>query len=212
MPRNHQDPVIGGIILAAGDSSRLGQPKQLLSVGEENLIQRAVRVGLDSQVTPLVVVLGAGAPFIRPHLTTFSVQMIINRDWQDGIGTSVRVGLRALQQLAPNLRAALVMTCDQPKVSATVLQQIVDTYLETKKPVVASRYQDDLHADAFGLPALFDQVTFDALYGLDDDQDPRDVLRQYLSETVFLPCPDGACDINLPDDYERFMQQSTALA
>ncbi|MGB3617159.1 MAG: nucleotidyltransferase family protein [Catalinimonas sp.] len=212
MPRNHQEPVIGGLVLAAGGSTRFGSPKQLLSCGEQNFVQRAVQTGIDSGVTPLVVVLGAGAPFVRPEVTQFPVQMIINRDWQEGVGSSIRLGLRALLQLAPTMRALVITTCDQPKVSAQHMEELVDVYLNQGKPIVSSCYEQDLRADAFGLPTLFDQSNFEALENLRDDEDPRNIIRERLPEAAFLYCPDGSFDIDTPADYDRYMAEMGAPA
>src|SRR5438270_454039 len=109
---------IGAVILAAGSSSRLGQPKQLLRFGGETLVRRAAQTALDAGCLNTVVVLGAHADLVKDELRDLAVFAVENRRWSDGIGSSICCGVRALLDRWPESESVVLMVCDQPLISA----------------------------------------------------------------------------------------------
>jgi len=151
--------LIGIIILAAGASRRMGTPKQLLKIDNQTLIERAVSLtqALNNQQT--VVVLGANAAKISPYISEQEkVNVIINENWQQGMGTTLKTGMEFLLQQTNNFAAIIVMVCDQPYLSTETLQQLIDKYQATKAAIIATEYKD-----IKGVPALFDKRIFPRL-------------------------------------------------
>src|SRR6478736_7183112 len=105
---------VAAIIVAAGASTRLGQPKQLVLVDGEPLLQRAVRCAQEAGASPVFVVLGADRELIRNAIDFGAASIVVNEDWEEGLACSIRVGVQA----AAGSAGVLLMTCDQPRVTA----------------------------------------------------------------------------------------------
>ncbi len=142
---------VAAVVLAAGGSTRLGEPKQLVRLGGENLLERAVRVAREAGCWPVVVVLGASAEVIRSQCSLGDARVLVNEDWEEGMASSIRVGVGALS----GVDGCVVMTCDQPAVTAGHLSRLMGD------EVRASRY-----AGRDGIPAFFPAAVFGDLMGL----------------------------------------------
>ena len=184
------------LILAAGSSSRLGQPKQLVEFEGQTLIERITHTALlvSDKVS---IVLGANIELIKPVLEVFSnrINLIENPDWQEGMGTSIRIGV---ENLAEKSEAILILLVDQPLISQVFLQSIVQTFAEEKMPIVASNYGDQL-----GVPILFDKVFFPELLKLKGEQGAKAFLKNYPEKTASISFKDGLFDIDIPKDLEK---------
>ena len=137
------------VILAAGASSRMGGPKQILEYGGLSLLRRAALAALDAGCEPVVVVTGAHAELSRRELHDLAVQAVTNAEWRTGMASSLRAGVLHVAT-DPNAETLIVMVCDQPHVSADVLRGLVAAHASTGKPIVACGY-----AGTLGVPALF---------------------------------------------------------
>jgi CTP:molybdopterin cytidylyltransferase MocA len=176
---------VGAVVLAAGASTRLGDPKQLLTLAGETLLERAVRVAREAGCSPVVVVLGASAASIQAECDLGAAVIVTNEDWAEGMGSSVRVGVTALR----DMDACVVMTCDMPAVTAAHLQLLIAT-----GEVTASSY-----AGRPGVPAYFPVSVFPLLLELRGDAGAKGLLRSArLVELV-----DGELDIDTVEDLER---------
>lgn len=192
-------PVVGVIILAAGASSRMGQPKQTLSYQGKPLLARIIETALETDCGPVVVVTGANTNLIAPIAAAYPVQTAFNSAWAEGMNTSIRVGLNAVQDFAENLDAVLIATCDQPFVSAALFRRLVQVYAETGKPIVTSEY-----AGTRGVPALFDRTLFAELQNLPAGAGAgRLIARQSSEQIAAVPFPEGAIDMDTPEDFAR---------
>ena len=116
---------VGAVILAAGGSSRLGQPKQFLRHEGETLIRRSARAALDGGCAPVVIVAGGEGPRIEHEVADLSVCVVDHPEWQRGIGTSIRSGLRQTLALTPALDAVVIMVCDQLFVTAELIALLI---------------------------------------------------------------------------------------
>lgn len=190
---------IGIILLAAGASRRMGQPKQLLAFQGETLIQRICRIALSTSCRPLVVVLGANATLIKGKLDTTGLEVVQNAAWQEGMGSSVKVGITKLLEVAPGTKAVIFLLVDQPLVHADLLQQLIHAYEKTDRPIIASAYNQTL-----GVPVLFDQAFFPQLQTIRADSGARFLIKQQIDQVEKIPFPAGALDIDRPEDWERF--------
>lgn len=193
----------GIVILAAGQSSRLGEPKQLLAYKGETLLKQAARTALATGLQPIVVVLGANAINLEKELEGMDITVTHNDHWAEGMSTSLRCGLEKATALDPALDSLIFMVCDQPYVSTDLLQQLVDLQVTSGKSIVASAYQDQL-----GTPALFSKRVFPALLELRGDTGARKLLRQYETEVARVDFPLGHIDIDTPSDYTSLIDQT----
>jgi molybdenum cofactor cytidylyltransferase len=186
---------VGAVILAAGGSSRFGQPKQLVTFRGETLVRRAVRAATEAQCTPVVVVAGENGEEIERELRGTCALLVPNSEWRRGLGTSIRCGLR---QLDDSTDSVVLLTCDQPLVDAAVIAELIRAQAKTGKPIVASSY-----ANTLGVPALFDRSCFPALLSLPDESGAKLLLVDRPDDVASVPFEDGAIDIDTPEDFER---------
>lgn len=189
---------VGLILLAAGGSSRLGHPKQLLPYRGRTLLRHAAQTALVSLCRPVVVVLGAQADRLRPELAGLEVLAAENHGWEAGMGSSIRAGLAALETAAPDLIGVVLMLCDQPLIPPDALDSLVRSHAETGRPLVASEY-----GGTRGVPAFFSRALFPELRALADAQGAKPVLARHASETITLPLPAGVWDVDTAADYEH---------
>ena len=195
----------GIIILAAGESARMGEPKQLLPFRGKPMLRHAIDTALSISGAPVVVVLGAHAAQIRARLDEPCAIIAENTDWRDGMGSSLRVGLSTLVAAHPGISAVLFLVCDQPLLSATTLGILIATHQRSGRAIVASEY-----GGALGVPALFARSMFPELLAMDGAEGARQIIQAHRDQAVGGPCPDGAVDLDTPADYAPFSEQSTA--
>ena len=176
---------VAAVILAAGASNRLGEPKQLVKVGTENLLERSVNVARKAECSPIVVVLGASAKSVQAGCELGDAEIVTNDCWSEGMGASVRVGVRSLR----GVDGCVLMTCDMPAVTAAHLLSLMES-----SEVAASCY-----AGRRGVPAYFPALTFAALMALRGDAGARELLQS-------ARCVDlagGELDVDTVEDLER---------
>jgi len=184
---------IGIILLAAGGSSRLGVPKQLLPFGPDTLLAHAARTALATRAARVVVVLGAHADACQQALTGLPVERVVHAGWADGQASSLRAGLTQLRTSV--CRAAVVMLCDQPWTSSALLDTLIDRHVATRAPIVASRYANGV----IGPPALFDRTLFGDLDALTGDTGAKRVIEAHAEALETVPFPMGWVDIDTRD-------------
>lgn len=197
----------GAIVLAAGASSRMGTPKQLLAVNGEPLLLRAVHAALASPAWPVVVVLGAHAEKIRPALARLPVLTTENAAWSEGMASSIRAGITVLQQFSRRLDAAVIALCDQPAFSADAIAQLVVAQRATGRSVVAARY-----AGRHGAPALFLREHFDTLAHLTGEAGARALLNDSPERVAAVDLPALAVDLDTPADVAALDASLAAIA
>lgn len=197
----------GIVILAAGGSSRLGAPKQLLNFGGRSLLRRAADSALASVCRPVVVVLGAEADRLAGEVGGLSVQTVVNPRWESGIGSSIRAGIETLE--SDGVDAAVIVLCDQPLVTGPVIDAIVAAYNATGRSMVVSEY-----AGTIGVPALFSRTHFTELVTLADDEGAKALINKHLADVYRVPFENGALDIDTPKDWAhlRAIVESTGDA
>jgi molybdenum cofactor cytidylyltransferase len=189
------------IVLAAGSSSRLGSPKQLLAIGGQTLVQHAVSVALSSRLGPVLVVTGANRKAVEEALEDMDVQLAYNPDWQEGMGASIRWGTQVALGLHPDTEGLLFMVCDQPHIHAELLRALLDRQRESGKPIVTSSYEG-----VRGTPALYHASLFDELKSLQGDTGARPLLQKHADDIVTVPFEQGRTDIDTHADYDRYLQ------
>ena len=193
-------PNIAAIILAAGASTRMGRPKQLLPFRGCSLLVRAAQTAIASGCYPSIVVLGAEIDRIRGDVETLPVQVAENPDWETGMGSSIRIGIQALMASDPDIEAAILLLCDRPFVSVRSIDRLVTAYRSTDRPIVASGYNDTI-----GVPALFHRTLFPELLSLSGVHGAKSLMGRYLTQIVPIEFPEEAIDLDTPEDYRKIL-------
>lgn len=193
---------VGIIILAAGQSSRLGKPKQLLPFRGTSLLRHAVQAAIQANIGPVVVVLGANFPLIAPELNGLGVLTVNNHEWPEGMSSSLRAGLSTLIKAYPLTEGAIFMVCDQPFISKSVLLCLMEVQHKTGKPVVAAVY-----AGKMGTPVLFHSSFFGLLAQLKGDKGARSLIAEHKGQVEVVPFEKGAFDIDTQADYGQVQGQ-----
>jgi len=183
------------IVLAAGASTRLRQPKQLLKLNGETLLHRTVRLAQQAGCNPVFVVLGFEAARMQQELNGLEANPVINENWPSGMGSSLRSGIDAVMKESPQPQKTLVLLCDQPTLSAEILSKLLRTSAKAKSLITASGY-----AGRFGVPAIFDQQLYPDLLKVEGDQGARSVIQRYIDQTSVVEFPGGVIDIDIPED------------
>ena len=196
---------VAAVVLAAGSSTRFEKPKQFALFQGETFIKRIVAAAIEAGCAPVVVVTGEDSTQITLELTGLSVSIAMNSGWSSGVGSSIVVGIRHAMDLAPDLDAAVLLTCDQPFVSAAVLTQLMQLRQTTGKPIIASAY-----AETLGIPALFDRSCFPDLLRLKGDSGAKAIILARPDDVASFDFPAGEIDIDTAADYAKLDQALTA--
>lgn len=193
--------IIGTIILAAGSSSRLGQPKQLLVHEGKTLVRRIADLALTLTKGPVTVVLGANRHAIAGELEGLPVTLIDNPRFEEGMSSSLKSGLAGLFMTQRKLDGVLVLLTDQPHVSLGLLLHLTEAFQEGDKGIVACRYGAE---GPLGVPALFATKYIDELLSLTGDKGARWILVKHRADVTEIPFEAGLVDLDSPLDLERF--------
>jgi molybdenum cofactor cytidylyltransferase len=189
---------VGAVVLAAGKASRFGAPKQLLEIGGETLIDRACRTAREAGCDPVLRVLGAHADEILTRPCPVQVETLVHTGWEEGMGSSLAVGVGALLESAPDLDAVLVILADQPMVTVDLLGKM-GAQLSEAGIVLCD------HGEATGPPALFARQHFEELMALHGDRGAKSVAANH--RTALVVFSDAAWDIDSPEAWERFLKR-----
>jgi CTP:molybdopterin cytidylyltransferase MocA len=201
--------LIGAVVLAAGGSSRLGHPKQLVVHEGLPLVVRAALAALKVGADPVVVVVGANAAAVRETLSGIPVIPVENPDWRRGMGTSVATGVRATLGHAPSVCAVLLMLADQPLVDEAALGRLIGTWSYSDQSsgdggldatIAAATYDDTV-----GVPAVFGRAHFDALCSLPAAAGAARLLRDADARVLRVAMPEAGVDVDTPSDLERLV-------
>ncbi len=190
-------PLIEGILLAAGESRRMGFPKPMLRVEDETFLQRSARMMLEC-VSRLVIVLGAHAEKIRPAVPIDSrVVTVLNSDFHLGQLSSLQAGLKEISSRAS---AAIIQLADHPMVLRSTYGAVADLYRHSRAPIVIARYRGKR-----GHPVIFDRSMFAQLAAAPAEQGARFVVNANSARVVYSDVDDSGVvlDLDTPEDLAR---------
>lgn len=191
---------VSGIVLAAGSSSRLGQPKQLLDLEGRPLLQHAIDAAEGAGLFDVVIVLGHRADDVAAAVTiSEGTRVVVNPDYAEGQATSLRTGLRAAD---PKSKAAIVLLGDQPAVNAVSLRALVDAYERSEAPIVQAAY-----SGRPSHPVLFDRSLWADLEAIEGDKGARDLLKnnpEWIDKVELGG--ETPWDVDTWQDYERLKE------
>ena len=191
------------VILAAGASSRLGSPKQLLEYDGKTLLQHALDTAMATGCPKIIVVLGARAELLKPVLANQPIEILENNHWQEGMASSIRYALQHITIAGFQPESIIFMVCDQPYVTSSLLMSLVEKGVETGLPIIASGYDD-----MAGTPALFHKSMFLQLMELKGDKGARALLAAQPEKVAIVPFPKGVTDIDTVADYELLKREN----
>lgn len=194
-------PNIGLIILAAGASTRMGTPKQLLLRDDRPLIRYVAQTAIATLCQPILVVLGSNIDKVRPTLQSLPIEIIENQNWQEGMGASIRVGLQELVTRSPEIEGAIFTVCDQPWLTTEAIDNLIQGYQKTGKAIAASYYDS-----VMGVPALFHCSIFPELLALQGKMGAKKVIDRDSHRVAKIAFPQGAIDLDTPQDYQVFQE------
>jgi molybdenum cofactor cytidylyltransferase len=197
---------IAAVILAAGEGRRMTVPKQLLPWGDSTFLGHAVIAARGSACSKIMVVIGAHQDLVAREVRDRRIEVVHNPDWMQGLGSSVRAAARAMARSETPVDAAVFLPVDQPLMDSALIDRLIDVHRKSRKPIVASRIQGRL-----GVPALFDASVFPELLRLTGDGAAQAFICRRINRVRALPFPEGAFDINTPEDYLRWRAQRSRL-
>ena len=183
------------VLLAAGQSRRLGRPQQLVRVAGEALVRRAARAALATDPAQALIVVGAHADEVWTAVADLALTRVDCTDWAAGLSASIRAGL---ERLDPAVAAALFVLCDQPALDSSHLCALVGRWCSAPERAVASGY-----AGTLGVPAIVPRAWFQDLGRLSGDRGGRELLRARSGEVEVIEAPVLASDLDRPSDLER---------
>jgi molybdenum cofactor cytidylyltransferase len=189
------------IILAAGASSRLGQPKQLLPFKAGTFIEQLASEAVASRLGAVVVVTGAAEKQVQDALKNIPVKISFHPNWREGMGSSIACGMKALMETSPACENVIICVCDQPDVDAAVLNGLAEKRRTSGKGIVASAY-----AGTVGTPVLFSAAYFGQLVALSGEAGAKTIVKSNGTDLATLPFEAGARDIDTPADYAQLLQ------
>jgi len=193
-------PNIAILILAAGASTRMNTPKQLLPLGTTTFITRAIDVAKATSAKSVYVVLGAHGDLIKKTIDP-TIPIILNTNWELGLGSSIAKGVQVLQQSTIEWDGILVMLVDQPSINTPYLNTLIGHFNTGNSGIVATGYP---HGP--GVPALFSSLYFNELITLDRDFGAKYMLKKYATDTQTIDANGKTEDIDTPEAYRKYIK------
>jgi molybdenum cofactor cytidylyltransferase len=191
--------MISAILLAAGQSKRMGELKQLLPFGSETIIERSIQNLLRTRIDELIVVLGHRAGEVAERISRLPVTVAINEAYLEGMTSSVQIGLAAVN---PEAGAFLLALVDQPRIPPSIIDRLIDLYRQSGAKIVKPRYQGQS-----GHPVIIDLTLRDEILRLPPSVGLNQVTRAHSEETIYMDVDSSAVveDIDTPEDYRRIV-------
>ena len=192
------------VIIAAGESKRLGSPKQILLLEKDSMLNRLIKMVQKAVDFPIYLVLGANAKKIKAQLPITNLNIVENNEWQEGMGSSIRIGVQAVIDSANKHDGVLILVCDQPYLSESSIKDLIALQAINNTAIAASFY-----ANIAGTPALFHQSVFSDLLALKGDQGAKRIIQERDQELAKLQFEKGVLDIDTPEDYQQLLKEAS---
>jgi molybdenum cofactor cytidylyltransferase len=195
---------IGAIILAAGMSKRMGQPKQFLNLHGKPLFLHGVETAVQSGLHPIVIVGGEHIELLKEQIRDLPAEVIHNPNFSQGLSSSLKTGVKAVQD---KVSAAFIFLADQPFIPVTVVKRLRESYYTEKLnniKIIRPRY-----ASVPGHPVLFDREIFPELLCIEGDRGAQQVIQKHSAELKFVDFdnPLWGVDIDTPEEWQRYSKE-----
>jgi molybdenum cofactor cytidylyltransferase len=194
------------LILAAGNSTRFGDIKQLLPFNGKTLLQHVIDEATGAGPDAVVVVVGANANTVSASIDNTYVEIVFNNHWQDGMASGIAAGVRRLSLLHDDLNNIIIGVCDQPFITSALFKQLHKTQSETQNGIVGCSY-----AGTIGTPVLFTKKYFDQLLSLQGDEGAKKILKLHSLDVGTVNFPNGNIDIDTESDYREVLMNIRKL-
>lgn len=191
-------PALCTLILAAGTSSRLGMPKQLIRIGNKTLLEKSIEAALGAGSDKIFVVLGSSFEEISKSISHMPVRIIENTDYKEGLGSSIKTGMKSINK-QDDYDAVLILMCDQLHVTSSHLHNLIKEYKSKPGSIVATAYNDTEE----GVPVIFDKVYFSQLKDLTSDSGAKHIIRQNPEKKKLVRFSEATFDIDTPEDLKK---------
>ncbi len=191
------------LVLAAGSSTRLGRPKQLLNYKGKTLIEHTINQLNSINNIDVFVVLGAHKNEILSKLDLGSVRVFINTEWKKGMGESIRFGVQKIQKIA-NYQGLLITLVDLPLVTADHYQNLLSTFINNSKKIAITQYEDSVK----GVPIVIDSLFFTDLKNLSEEQGAKSLLKKHKKEIVEVNTTIPYFDVDTEESYQKLLKLS----
>lgn len=179
----------------------MGKPKQLLPVAEDTLIELALKTAIEARVDDIYCILGANFKEIQSIVEKYSVEIVENKDWENGLGKSIAVGTSAILKKEPQTEGILILLADQPWVDGSYLEKLISRFEDRPDAIIASDY-----GGFHGVPAIFAKAYFEQLQELEGDNGAKELLNSRKMPIISVKSPEKLDDIDTPADYEQFLK------
>lgn len=200
----HEKSNISIVILAAGSSTRMGEPKQLLSWGKSNLIRETILTAQSSSAKEVIVVLGANYNVIEKEIKDLPITIIENKEWKKGLGKSIGYAASHILQLEKNIDGVLFMLADQPFITNSFLDDLMNAFSLKSNQIIATSYKDGKR----GVPTIFDKNYLKSLSLLNDDNGAKSILKRNKDKVVVLNSGIENLDIDTKEIYVSLFQRT----
>jgi molybdenum cofactor cytidylyltransferase len=191
------------LLLAAGSSSRMGVPKQLLKWNNTTLLNHAINTVKQIDQNEIVLVLGAHFDKITSIIDASNITVIFNEDWEKGLGNSIACGIKYLKESLPDIDSVLIQLADQPLIDSNFLNKMIENYQLNPDKIICTSYQNK----RLGVPAIFNKTKFEELSKLNHDKGAKDILNMNPENILFLDGTDLISDIDTIEDYETLYKR-----
>lgn len=185
---------IGAIILAAGASSRMGEPKQLLLWKKKTFIEHVVETAIEAKLSPIIVVLGAHAEKIIPILEKYNIKIVINHDWKAGLSTSIKTGII---HYSPINDGTVVLLADQPQIPFSLIKSLIDKKATSNAWIIYPERNGKR-----GNPILLSKEVFPHVNNLKGDQGMRQILKKFKKDSINWQDDSIFFDVDQKEDFE----------
>ncbi|WP_231424853.1 MULTISPECIES: NTP transferase domain-containing protein [Pedobacter] len=188
------------IILAAGNSSRMGKPKQLLNYNGQTFLDIVITESAKTTFYPIIVVLGAYAAEIKQSIADKGIFYVVNENWESGMSSSISFGLQSALNIDPEIENVILTVADQVHISSEIFEALNSTHQFTNKSIVTCAY-----SKTTGSPSLFNKKYFEELLNLTGETGAKPVIKQYITDTATIPFELGKVDIDTETDYKKLI-------
>ena len=190
-------------MLAAGSSSRMGFPKQLLKWKNSTLLQHAIHTVKQINQDGIILVLGAHFDDITSQIDTSETTVVYNKNWEKGLGNSIACGMNYIKDSLRHMESVLILLADQPLIHANFLNEMIKTHQKNPNKLICTQYENN----KLGVPAIFNKTDFEDLSQLNHDKGAREILNKQSEHILYLDGTHLISDIDTMEDYETLYKR-----
>lgn len=190
------------LLLAAGASSRMGQPKQLLPWGSQTLIEHQIQTLLQTG-NPVNVVLGSNSNLIILVIEKYQINIFLNTNWESGMGSSISFGIGQIIQKFPDANGVLITLLDQPLITTSYIEKMLDAYQPRSRQILVSRSASGWT----GVPVLFDQCYLKELTELSNDEGAKKITKRHEESVILFDGGEILDDMDTPIAYQQLLEK-----